>query len=65
MCRNYKEMKNNKVGAPKKYKKPLIGVYVRVANKQDKAIIKDTEKRLLDKHKILQTEVKKRDAVLA
>jgi hypothetical protein len=48
-------MKKKKVGAPKKYKKPLIGVFVRVANKEDKAIIKDTEKRLLDKHKVNTT----------
>ena len=42
-----------KVGAPKKYKKPLMGIFVRVATAEDKKVIKATERKLLDKHVIL------------
>ena len=41
-----------KTGAKPKYKTPLMGVFVRVANEKDKKVIRKTEKELLTKHLI-------------
>lgn len=41
-----------KTGAKPKYKTPLMGVFVRVANDKDKKVIRKTEKELLTKHLI-------------
>ena len=45
-------MTKAKTGAPQKYKTQLIGVFVRVADDKDKAVIRATEKKLLKKHLI-------------
>lgn len=45
-------MTKSKAGAPQKYKKPLTGILVRVADDKDKAVIRATEKKLLKKHLI-------------
>jgi len=41
-----------KTGAKPKYKTPLMGIFVRVANDKDKKVIRKTEKELLTKHLI-------------
>ena len=50
ITKTYKMAK--KTGAKPKYKTPLMGVFVRVANERDKKVIRKTEKELLTKHLI-------------
>lgn len=52
MCRNYKEMKNNKVGAKPKYKEQPKQMNVRYVKAKDHKKIKELERELLNQHKV-------------